>query len=801
MQNLVLLSLGKGNLQTGFPVITAQLWENDNPYPMKFMGALPAAPDLGELYRRWQLLYSALYQRLDWFPRIEIDDADITNISYTEFNELCCELSARLNAWLDSEAFRNIDRELRTQLDPQAEICWIVETDERQLLRLPWHLWKFFERYPKAEVVLSVGEYKRRKKLPLKTRSKKIKILAIFGSSKGIDLDKDLCFLKALSGQAETNFLIEPPREKLNDRLWQEGWDILFFAGHTSSQPVTRLRAAMPAEYSPNSTSQEQCQLRLNNTESLNLEQLQYALNKAIEQGLKLAIFNSCDGLGLAEYLVRLQLPQAIVMRESIPDVVAQEFLKHFLAAFSSGKSLYAAVREARERLQKLEQNYPCATWLPVIFQNPAEVPSSWQDWRDRPHNFFSRAFPKVRLATALLTSALSAALILGVRQVGLLEGWELQAFDSLIRLRSPEKLDPRLTIVTVSEEDVSQQNPQERRGSSVSDAALEKLLQKLESYQPQVIGMDIYRDFPVSEKHPALKKYLQQSDGAIAVCEVGGTNERAGIAPPPEIPPDRLSFSDVLVDRDGVIRRQLLGMSKDDRSPCVADNSFSFRVAFAYLSARGLSVQRNPQGDLQVGDTVLRKLQPFSGGYHRLDDLGYQILLNYRARAPVAQQVTLSSIIHGSLDAEIAKAIEGDLVLIGTTAQSFGDYAVTPYNIDREFQAMPGVIIQAHAVSQIISAVLDKRPLLWWLPEWGEAFWILGWSGVGGLLVWRSRSLLSLILASGIALGMLYGVCFIFLLKGGWLPLLPSALSLIGSLGGLATYKALPSQKIKAEQ
>jgi hypothetical protein len=36
-----------------------------------------------------------------------------------------------------------------------------------------------------------------------------------------------------------------------------------------------------------------------------------------------------------------LQIPQAIVMREPVPDKVAQEFLKHFLKAFSRGKSLY----------------------------------------------------------------------------------------------------------------------------------------------------------------------------------------------------------------------------------------------------------------------------------------------------------------------------------------------------------------------------------------------------------------------------------------------------------------------------
>ncbi len=69
-------------------------------------------------------------------------------------------------------------------------------------------------------------------------------------------------------------------------------------------------------------------------------------------------------------------------MREPVPDVVAQEFLKLFLKAFSGGKSLYAAVREARERLQPLETVFPGATWMPVICSNSDSVPLTWQDLR-----------------------------------------------------------------------------------------------------------------------------------------------------------------------------------------------------------------------------------------------------------------------------------------------------------------------------------------------------------------------------------------------------------------------------------
>ena len=91
-----------------------------------------------------------------------------------------------------------------------------------------------------------------------------------------------------------------------------------------------------------------------------------------------MAIFNSCDGLGLAWELQKLQIPQVIVMGEPVPDHVAQEFLKYFLIPFAKGQSFYLAVREARERLQGLEDQFPCASWLPVICQNPLVKPPTW---------------------------------------------------------------------------------------------------------------------------------------------------------------------------------------------------------------------------------------------------------------------------------------------------------------------------------------------------------------------------------------------------------------------------------------
>lgn len=179
MNKLVVLSLGNGDLHNGFPVVTTQLWESNNTYLGKITGSLPAAPEISELYKYWHLLYLALYQRLNLCPRIEIDAGDVTNVSQIEFDHLCHKLQNSINDWLNSESFRNIDQQLRTQLDESEEIQFIIETNDNLLRRLPWHLWDFFEDYPKAEVALSASEYKRPKKSNTKLSSPKVRILAI----------------------------------------------------------------------------------------------------------------------------------------------------------------------------------------------------------------------------------------------------------------------------------------------------------------------------------------------------------------------------------------------------------------------------------------------------------------------------------------------------------------------------------------------------------------------------------------------------------------------------------------------
>ena len=359
---LVIIKVGKGDLRQGFPVTLQIGAENTLPFA-EITGDLSPAPDILEQYNQWR---SAYRKSLLACLRIKVPASQVTNFSTTEFIEECNQsaesLRNSLNVWLNSESFRPVKERLLEKLNPSESIRVILQTENLQLRRLPWNLWEFFDRYPKAEFALSFPVYERVEKLS--SPSALVRILAILGHDTEIDIQKDRDIIMQLP-DAEVKFIKQPQRKELDDKLWSQPWDILFFAGHSSSL-----------------TDDQDGQININETDSLTIYQLKYALRQAIANGLKLAIFNSCDGLGLAGKLTDLQIPQIIVMRELIPDQVAQEFLKNFLAAFAGGKSLYLSVREAREKLQALEDEFPCATWLPVICQNPAEVPKTWQEFR-----------------------------------------------------------------------------------------------------------------------------------------------------------------------------------------------------------------------------------------------------------------------------------------------------------------------------------------------------------------------------------------------------------------------------------
>ncbi|AOY81568.1 CHASE2 domain-containing protein [Moorena producens JHB] len=773
---LVVLKIGDGSFDQGFPV-TLQIWEEGKSPSLEITGRLPPAPEIMQSCQSW----TTSYHSLGLPSRLEASVVQVTNVSKLERCYNAAQvLGDRLNAWLYSEPFRPIKDKLLEQLLPSDEIRLIIQTENSCLRRLPWHLWDFWERYSKAEIALSALKYE-----PVKGNPKahqKVRILAIIGNSIGIDTEADQKLLEQLP-DAQIKFLIEPKRQQVQQALWEQCWDILFFAGHSSSKK-----------------DGDTGHIYINKTDILTINQLKFGLKRAIEKGLKIAIFNSCDGLGLASNLANLQIPQIIVMREPVPDRVSQEFLKYFLTAFARGQSFYLAVREARERLQGIEDEFPCATWLPIICQNPAAPPPTWKGlMMDNPVPIPPPPIlpppprpPKLSLVKVLVTSLVITCFLIVIQQLGLLQGLELKAFDHLINRRPAEFPDSRLIVVEVTEEDIKDQQSDLRPGTSLSDRSLKQLLEILNSSQAKVIGLDIHRDFYVAPEYQDLGMLLEQSDNLVAVCKASNEND-PGISPPPEVPKQNLGFSDVVGDPDGVIRRHLLAFNPDPTSDCSASYALSTQLAMRYLLAKEISPTYTDQGYLQLGDVVFKPLTNHTGGYHKLDAWGHQIMLNYRFhKSPedFVGQVTLSQVLNGKINSD---SFKGKIVLIGVTAPSREDYFFTPYSKGNKIDDQtPGVIIHAHMVSQILSAVLDQRPLIRDWPAWREVVWIWGWCLTAGLVCWRCKSDLRLGVLL-LALSILYGSCLGLLKQGYWVPLVPSALAVV-VIGGFIVLYDQPS-------
>ena len=479
-----------------------------------------------------------------------------------------------------------------------------------------------------------------------------------------------------------------------------------------------------------------------------------------------------------------------------MPDIVAQRFLKYLLAAWAVSKSLYLAVKQARSRLKEdLEVQFPCASWLPVICQNAAVEPVI----PFAPENItvVPKPLKSHQLKNALLLSVAIAASVLGVRLLGGLQAWELQVYDSLMRSRPDTGQDSRLLIVTVTEDDF-QLPQQKQRTGSISDLALVQLLQKLQQFQARTVGLDIYRDFPVKSNRDSLATRLREPN-FFAICKASDrAKNHSGTAPPPEVPAAQLGFSDTVQDADGVLRRHLLAMKPAPTSPCTVPYALSAQLAFHYLEQSGKSAKYNADGDLVLGDVVFQRLRSRMGGYHQVDAWGYQVLLNYRSyrHSPleIAPTVTLAQVLQGKVKPE---EVKDRIVLIGVTAQSAHDYIPTPYSPQPGFyQEMPGVIVQAQMVSQIVSAVKDGRPLISVWSIWGEVLWIWAWSAVGAAIALTYRLRLYAILAIAGALIVLCVVCWVLLGSGYWVPLVPSALVLVVTSSTVTIYLVLQEQR-----
>lgn len=312
---------GKGSFDTRF-IVSLKNYSNDLPSLSAMedgvSGELPPAPDLPGLYKAWQIAYEkyikihdhylkkvgqlptdnnpdtfALGHRLD-FPS-DIEECQKQN---KEYYDACTqaeqELLTRFHEWLNSADFGQdtLKAYLLQSADKANRI--LIESNDKDFQKMPWQKWDLLKPFSLSEVGLSSPNFKKRY-VPIKPKER-ARVLVILG--------KDANIQQEIQQLATANIEIKvvTTLAELDEPLWNEAWDIIVFNGHSGTSDKGR-----------------EGKFQLSQDQWLKIEDIRNHLDKAIYQGLKLVIFNSCDGLGLAHQLgegQQLYLPQVMVMRD-----------------------------------------------------------------------------------------------------------------------------------------------------------------------------------------------------------------------------------------------------------------------------------------------------------------------------------------------------------------------------------------------------------------------------------------------------------------------------------------------------
>ena len=352
-------------------------------------------------------------------------------------------------------------------------------------------------------------------------------------------------------------------------------------------------------------------------------------------------------------------------------------------------------------------------------------------------------------------------------RLTGSLQFFEWITLDYFLRQLPSEPIDERIVIVGIDDRDIRQ------IGSyPIPDREIAQLLKKLQTYKPAVIGLDLVRDLPVEPGYQERVKVLRESENLIGIEKVLGPDL---ISPPSELPSNRIGFADVLLDADGHGRRSFLSMWRDEaRTEYIF--SLPLRLAEAYLETRGITLEngiRDPNA-MRFGETELPRFLAHMGGYVGADDGGVQVLLNFRRGQLRFRTVSFQDILNGQI--KDPNWLRDSIVIIGITADSVKDTINTTAIANLN---PPGVIkgaeFHAHATSQIVSAVLDGRPLLrTWANGW-EYLWIVACGllaiPLGGLFQSPLKNLFGVVIVSFVPVGISYLLLWV---GGWWIPVIP---------------------------
>ncbi len=323
--------------------------------------------------------------------------------------------------------------------------------------------------------------------------------MAILGDDTGLGFADEKKALNSLKKVVDVKFIGWEPGKDIN-QLKQDivnelsdniGWDILFFAGHSNEKNLTGGEIVI----APNT--------------ALYLNEIETPLTIAKENGLQVAIFNSCSGLSIANKLIDLGFSQVAIMREPIHNQVASEFFIQFSQALAEYKDVHQSLLEASDYLQHKNYNYPSSYLIPSLFRHPAAAL-----FRIEPSGFkhlIKQWFPKRREVVTIGTLAILSCLPIFQDNI---RDWRIglqSAYRQVTHQIPSETSTPPILLIHVDEKSLNDAETSAYKFNPIDRSYLAKIIDKLTDVNANVVGIDYLLD-RVTDDDKILAKSIQNS-------------------------------------------------------------------------------------------------------------------------------------------------------------------------------------------------------------------------------------------------------------------------------------------------
>jgi adenylate cyclase len=331
-----------------------------------------------------------------------------------------------------------------------------------------------------------------------------------------------------------------------------------------------------------------------------------------------------------------------------------------------------------------------------------------------------------------------ASLLLVALHRSGVAESLNLRLYDLITTLRpAPSAIGMPITIIGMNEADIA------NYGWPIDDGIFCEVIDRLLEDGALAVGLDFYRDRGVGRGQQCLRDRFRRDPRLVSIF-----NMAEGIRVIPGTPPNRWSFNDLVVDPDGVVRRDLLHVSGQD----AATVAFPLRLLEVGFGSPRLRLA------LEAGKAPGPWLEPESGGYDNLDAAGYQQMLEFRRIGSFATWSLRDALTPGRIP---PGQIRGRIVLIGSTAPSLRDVFEVPqthFTAGESLLQVPGVEIHAMRLASLIDRLngdesLRIRVVPPWMERSTELLAVVLGIGLGEAFVRLRRSILVVASLSGVLL------------------------------------------------